>query len=330
MARGTQSSYTELARRLTPLKSSAVAEKKWSSGVTMNKRPSPIRDHGDADMLQPTNRSTTLQPQRSFLLIRSSVVLLAFVIFTALVGCSGPAKSGTSPFGHLLSATLRPTSRNQANAQPEKKPAASASEIVDGNDVSLATFVQAEPPPPTTEQLPIPDVPQSFEQIQATQPPGMNPPGNYSTHSELPPLRPGHQPPPPMVRQIESSGSVAVKMRGDLLRSPNETATEISLRQQKLIALLEHQIETGKAERQDLWRQLLDERRAHKRTDSKLANGLKEILRLRKMTAKLQVQIDDLLATNKRIRQESEAALQTIESNLDAALFQKISGPRQN
>jgi predicted nucleic acid-binding Zn-ribbon protein len=119
-------------------------------------------------------------------------------------------------------------------------------------------------------------------------------------------------------------------MHGDLLREPNATATEVSLYQKKVIAFLEQQIEIGKTNRQMLERQLTTVTRDHQRTEGKLTNGLKEIIRLRKLTAKLQVRIDDLNLENKRVREESELALKDIEANLDAALLQTISGKRGN
>lgn len=298
----------------------------------MNKRVKSIRENRVADAPVTASTLETINLNRTRDLIRSTNVFVLLALLIISLGCSGPMKPGTSPLGHLMSATLRPASNKQANAQIDDANPVAGDDNQSAGEVALATYVQSEPPPATIEELPIPDVPQNFERIEAAQSPGMHPPSNhhYSTHSELPPLRSGHQPRAGMGSRMESSTNSAIKMRGDLLRSPNETATEISLRQQKIIALLEHQIENGKAERQELLRQLSDERREHKRTDSKLANGLKEILRLRKMTAKLQVQIDDLLVTNQKIREDSEAALQAIESNLDAALFQKISGNGQN
>ncbi len=118
-----------------------------------------------------------------------------------------------------------------------------------------------------------------------------------------------------------------VNVVGSEFRIPNPTATELMIGLKDENETLKEKIVGLKTEIKGLNQVVADERKARFLVEENLAEKVRQEQKLRKFIASLQVKLEDLEAEKTATKQQFDQALREIESNLDAALLNSMSGP---
>lgn len=118
-----------------------------------------------------------------------------------------------------------------------------------------------------------------------------------------------------------------INVTGSEFRIPQRTATELMIDYKDDNEFLKGHVANLNTEITKLKQDLATETTAHESTKARLEQMVRQERQLREVIASLQVKVEDLEAANIEAKKEFDAALQQIESNLDAALMNSISGP---
>jgi hypothetical protein len=129
--------------------------------------------------------------------------------------------------------------------------------------------------------------------------------------------------------QVASHMGNVINIQGARFRQSPKTATEIMIAFKAENDRLKQEIKLGKQARMNLKEQLSFQQQLNQKTESQLGKSRDQAMRLREMVAKLQVRVERLVVEKDDIKQQSEAALRNIETNLDSVLMNSISRARK-